>query len=223
MKTMEAFKTIKQNLLKSVLFILVSASAFISNARTGTHPVNPANFTAVLNNNNKVDLKWSTETETNLSHFIVEKSTDGKNFSDAALVFAYGNTTSESDYAFADNISKIKSGFIYYRLVTINADGTMQYSDKRIIKIGKQTDNSYIIIANLNPGTNELKVTIPSKWQNKKVVYELFNANGHAFNMTETNNSNKTETLNVNGLTPGFYIVSVTCNGETAQQKIVKQ
>jgi hypothetical protein len=40
--------------------------------------------------------------------------------------------------------------------------------------------------------------------------------------MTETDNSNKIETLNVDGLTPGIYILSVTCNGETAQQKIIK-
>ena len=88
-------------------------------------------------NTNKVDLKWSTETETNLSHFIVERSIDGINFSDAALVFAYDNTTTKSDYAFADNISKLQSAVVYYRISSIGSDGKNQYSDIRIIRTDK--------------------------------------------------------------------------------------
>ncbi|MEI2740432.1 MAG: hypothetical protein V9F01_16790 [Chitinophagaceae bacterium] len=39
-----------------------------------TLPVKLSSFSATLNNNSKVDLKWSTATETNLSHFVVERS-----------------------------------------------------------------------------------------------------------------------------------------------------
>ena len=131
-------KTLTQNLLKAMLVLLVSASTIASNA-SNTVPVKPASFTAAFNNNNtkKVDLKWSTEIETNLSHFIVERSIDGVNFSDAALVFAYGNTTAKSDYAFADNINRILSGSVYYRIISISEDGKTMYSDVRIIKINK--------------------------------------------------------------------------------------
>jgi hypothetical protein len=127
---MKTIKTLKQNILKSALFILFSF---------GIAPAKPASFTAVVNNNNnnRVDLKWSTEAETNLSHFIVERSTDGINFSDAALVFAYGNTTSKSDYVFADNISKVESGIIYYRITSIGTDGKTQQSDIQVIHTSK--------------------------------------------------------------------------------------
>jgi hypothetical protein len=139
---MKTIETLKQNLLKSVLFIFISASALVANARTssnGTTLVKPTAFTAVVNNsnNNKVDLKWSTETETNLSHFIVERSIDGINFSDAALVFAYGNTTAKSDYIFSDNISKIKSTTVYYRISSIGTDGKNQSSDIVVIRTDK--------------------------------------------------------------------------------------
>jgi hypothetical protein len=135
MKTMKTIVTLKQNLLKTALFILLSATTIMAEARSAS--VNPSSFTAVLNNNNRVDLKWSTETETNLSHFIVERSKDGISFSDAALVFAYGNTTSKSDYIFSDNISKIQAGVIYYRISSIGADGKVQYSDIQVIHTGK--------------------------------------------------------------------------------------
>ncbi len=134
-------KTLTQNLLKSALVLLVSVLSLTSNARSssnGISPVKLASFTAAVNNtNNKVDLKWSTETETNLNYIMVEKSTDGVNFKDAALVFTYGNTTVKSDYSFADNISKIKSGAVYYKLRSVAVDGTTQYSETLTVVISK--------------------------------------------------------------------------------------
>jgi hypothetical protein len=135
-------KTLTQTLLKSALVLLVSVLSLTSNARsssTGISPVKLVSFTASVNNtnNSKVDLKWSTETETNLNYIMVEKSTDGVNFKDAALVFTYGNTTAKSDYSFADNISKIKSGAVYYKLRSVAVDGTTQYSETLTVVISK--------------------------------------------------------------------------------------
>lgn len=188
-----------------------------------TLPVKLSSFSATLSNTNKVDLKWSTATETNLSHFIVERSTDGANYSDAGMVFAYGNTTSKVDYALADNISSIQSGVIYYRLRSVDVDGKNQYSDVRIIRIGKQSDNNITILAYPNPVSNEIRITIPANWQNKKVVYEVFSLAGQTAKKIQSANSSQTETLNVSNLNSGMYIVKVTCEGQTAQQKIVKQ
>lgn len=140
MKTMKTLVTLKQNLRKPVLFFFVSALSLIAKASpssVSTPPVKLASFTAVLNNSNtnKVDLKWSTETESNLNHIMVERSTDGINFSDAALVFTYGNTTAKSDYSFADNISKVKAAVIYYRLRSVDVDGTTQVSAIQVINL----------------------------------------------------------------------------------------
>ena len=139
---MKTLVTLKQTLLKSALVLFVSALSLIANAgslSTGTPLVKLASFTAAVNNtnNNKVDLKWSTEAETNLNYIMVEKSTDGVNFKDAALVFTYGNTTAKSDYSFADNISKIKSGVVYYKLRSVAVDGTVQYSETLTVVISK--------------------------------------------------------------------------------------
>lgn len=74
-----------------------------------------------------------------------------------------------------------------------------------------------------NPVINELQITIPANWQNKKVSYEIFNPNGQVANKTDRANSSQTETMNVNSLNSGLYIVKVTCEGQTAIQKIIKQ
>jgi hypothetical protein len=187
-----------------------------------TLPVQLKNFTAQLNNN-KVDLKWVTSTEINTSHFVIEKSLDGINFSDAGTVFAFGNSTDEKNYSFTDNINVSQASVIYYRLRTVDVDGKSGYSATRIIRIGKQTGQTISILTYPNPVSNELRITLPDNWQNKKVTFEIFNANGQVSKRTESANSGQTETLNVSNLVRGFYFVRASCEGQTAQQKIVKQ
>jgi hypothetical protein len=158
---MKIFVPFRQKILQSVFCIFIAASAVNTNAQSSTGlqtgsaakvivnmPANKlASFTAILNNNNKVELKWTTETETNLSHIMVEKSLDGKNFKDAALVFTYGNTTTRSDYAFDDQVSKISSGGVYYRLRSVDTNGTTQFSDTRFIEISKDADYGKTVLA----------------------------------------------------------------------------
>jgi Secretion system C-terminal sorting domain len=187
-----------------------------------TLPVKLASFTATLNNK-KADLKWSTATEINLNYFMVEKSTDGTNFTDAGMVFAYGNTTDRMNYSFSDNVSNIENGVVYYRLRSVDIDGRTQLSETRMIRIKKSEVNSITIIAYPNPVSNQLQVTIPANWQNKKVVYDVVALNGQLSRRNESASSSQTETINVTNLAPGMYFVRVSCQGQTAQQKIVKQ
>ncbi|HKC36135.1 MAG TPA: T9SS type A sorting domain-containing protein, partial [Chitinophagaceae bacterium] len=185
-------------------------------------PVQLKYFTAQLNNN-KVDLKWVTSTEINTSHFVIEKSLDGRNFSEAGTVFAFGNTTEEKNYNFTDNINGLQAAVIYYRLRTVDVDGKSGYSATRIIRVGKQTEQTISILTYPNPVSNELRITMPNDWQNKKVTFEIFNVSGQVSKRTESTNSGQTETLNVSNLIRGLYFVRASCEGQTAQQKIVKQ
>ena len=187
-----------------------------------TLPVVLKYFTAQLINN-KVDLKWATATEINASHFVIERSYNGSNFSDVATVLAFGNTTDEKSYQFADNSFASDKQIIYYRLRQVDADGKMDYSATRIIRLGK-SQGIATILTFPNPVISEARITVPSEWQSKKVTYEIVNANGQTVRKTESASSSQTETVNVSTLwARGFYVVKVSCNGEVAQQKIVKQ
>ncbi|MBL0305987.1 MAG: T9SS type A sorting domain-containing protein [Chitinophagaceae bacterium] len=188
---------------------------------SSTLPVSLTAFSASLNNN-KVDLTWSTASEINVSHFVVEKSTDGTNYNDAGIVFAYGTATGKADYKLSDNIANDQAKIIYYRLRSVDIDGKGQLSATRIIRRNNQEENKITILTYPNPVSNELRITVPANWQNKKAVYEVFNANGQIAKRREASNSSQTETINVTNLVPGFYIVRVSCEGQIAQQKIVK-
>jgi hypothetical protein len=185
-------------------------------------PVKLVSFTATLNNN-KVDLNWITATEINVSHFVVESSNDGIHFKEAGVVFAKGNSTEIKNYSIVDNSVSNEATLVYYRLRTTNMDGKNEYSSIQIVRIYRQPVNSIHILSYPNPVTDELHVTIPAAWQNKKVSYELFNTGGQVSKKIEIVKGSQIETLNVRNLNPGLYIVRVSCEGQSAQQKIIKQ
>jgi Secretion system C-terminal sorting domain len=191
-------------------------------APLSTLPVKMYSFTANLNSS-KVDLKWVTASEINVSHFIIEKSTDGINFNEAGVMFAYGNAVDKTTYTHSDNVNTNQAGVIYYRIRSVDNDGKTELSETRIIRISKQAEKIVSITTYPNPVSNEVRVTIPANWQNKKLVYEIYNASGRIAKRIETANSNQTEIINVSTFAPGFYIVRVNYAGETAQQKIIKQ
>ncbi len=203
--------------------VSINNSCTIGQPLLVTLPVKLISFTANLVKS-KVNLTWTTSQESNTSHFVIERSYDGVNFSDAGVMFAYGNSNEVRNYSFADNGADLQATIIYYRLHMVDTDGKSSYSPTRIIRmISSNTGNETAILSYPNPVGNELRITIPAAWQNKKVTYEILSTNGQLAKKTEVINSSQTETLNVSGLIPGFYLVRATCNGESAQQKIIKQ
>ncbi len=184
-------------------------------------PVKLISFNAGLKDT-KVDLTWSTASQENLSHFIIQRSTDGKIFSDAGIVLSVANSSQVKNYSMKDDISSVSSNMLYYRLCTVDIDGRTEFSDVRIIRLEKQTGRNIAVATFPNPVVSELFVTIPTEWQNRKVSYELINLKGQLSMKTLNNSSSQTQSLNVNNLTPGMYIMKVTCEGQTAQQKVIK-
>jgi hypothetical protein len=187
-------------------------------------PVTLTSFTAFLNNS-KVDLKWKTALEVNVNYYTVERSLDGINYSDAGIVFAVGNAAaSENLYSLTDNLVNVKSPVVYYRIRSVDIDGKSKVSEIRIVRLAKQdAPNSFTILTYPNPVSNELRITNPASWQNKKVTYEFFSLNGQLANKSTIAAASQTEATNISKLQPGIYMVKATCEGQIATQKIVKQ
>lgn len=75
-------------------------------------------------------LSWKTGAEVNSSHFIIERSNDGRNFESIGMVDAVGFSDQVVDYGFVDQ--NPVEGNNYYRLVQIDLDGTT-YVKKMIV------------------------------------------------------------------------------------------
>ncbi|MFN6946036.1 MAG: glycosyl hydrolase family 8 [Cytophagaceae bacterium] len=79
-------------------------------------------------------LSWITASEKNNSHFVVERSADGKEFEPLSRLTGNGTTSSLSEYNYTDN--NPLGGTSYYRLVQYDYDGTESHSPVRNVEKG---------------------------------------------------------------------------------------
>jgi hypothetical protein len=119
-------------------------------------PVKLANFAATLLDN-QVQLNWQTAQEQNSSHFEIERSADGRNFDMIGQVNALGNSSTLANYNHNDKLNASIAALtnIYYRLKSVDVDGTFSYS--KIISIHlKKTYESLLLYP--NPAKDDVNV-----------------------------------------------------------------
>jgi hypothetical protein len=148
MKTILSLTTGLQKFLIVITFGLLSLAAHstgnddsIQAIASPAAKVNQVSFTA-LTNNNKAELTWTAAPGVKVSHFVIEKSTDGINYHDAAVIFAFEDVTDKIDYRYADKLNNDQPGVVYYRVCVIAENGKADYSDTRIIRTTGQTANT---------------------------------------------------------------------------------
>ncbi len=166
------------------------------------------------------ELKWSTDNEINTERFEVENSINGNTYSVIATIATKGNNSSlVNNYGYLHK--NPAEGINYYRLRMIDIDGKYKYSP--VIKIENAFEKQISILTYPNPASSELRITIPAVWQNKPVTYEIVSLTGQVVSKTARAAAGQTETTEISKLQAGFYMVKVTCDGQVATQKIVKQ
>jgi hypothetical protein len=184
-----------------------------------TLPARLTNFSAVYDRT-AIALSWQTELEQNFSHFVIEKSEDGKSYAETALVFSAGET--KGDYRFTDKNLSSATGIIYYRLKTVDKTGDATYSSIRLIKLAKDEVKALALAAYPNPAVNEIRVTFPENWQGKNVMVELVNSTGLTVQKVRAQTASQTETLQLQALSKGFYVIKASHNNEVLYQQIIK-
>ncbi|MBS1603346.1 MAG: hypothetical protein JST42_11805 [Bacteroidetes bacterium] len=106
-----------------------------------TLPVTYVSFTAVRNAGD-VTLDWTTATETNNSHFEVERSLDGSDWTTIGTVAA-GTGARENSYHFTDAMASGTE--IWYRLRQVDLDGQAQCS--HIVLVAGATTAKTTVVA----------------------------------------------------------------------------
>jgi hypothetical protein len=71
-------------------------------------------------------LLWSTLSEINNDRFIIERSSNGKDFKPVGVVKGIGNSSSINEYYFSDN--KVNSDAYYYRIRQVDVNGRYMFS-----------------------------------------------------------------------------------------------
>ena len=105
-----------------------------------------------------VALKWTTSTEWNSHHFIVQKSVDGKNFTNMAIVAAAVPAAPGNTYMAEDKTPATGNNF--YRIVSVDYREQKQFSHN--IKVSFEPTLFYAGEVYSNPVLNEINIRLAS-------------------------------------------------------------
>lgn len=97
-------------------------------------PISLVSFKGTIINKSTL-LTFSTATETNNSHFVIERSGDARTFAEIGQVRGAGTTQEPHEYTFTDE--KPMNGTNYYRLRQVDFDGTESFSPVVSVVFGK--------------------------------------------------------------------------------------
>lgn len=182
-------------------------------------PVKLESFTAVYAKKT-VNLSW-TAAEENFSHYVLQRSGDGKNFSDIALILTDGGAMRTNSYTYKDAIVGSATGSLFYRLQAVDKTKESTYSEVRVIRLGKETE-TLALQTYPNPATDQVRVTLPASWQGKAVSLELYSSTGTRIQNQKFSSASQTETMQLGSVSKGFYLVKASCGNEAAQQRVIK-
>jgi len=161
-----------------------------------------------------VILDWTTASESNSSHFVVERSTNGYQFVGIGEVQAAGHSNTLIDYAFLD--PSPQRGINYYRLKQVDIDGTTELSDIVPIRFDQPVSlgSPYP-----NPAHNEVRLDLTVE-KEQLLQFAVVDASGR-YVRTESMSfpeGNATYRAAVDDLQQGVYLLLVTdVHGETLQ------
>ncbi len=145
-----------------------------------TLPVSLLNFSA-KKKNTSIDLSWATEAESDMSHYELQRSPDGRNYLSIYTIQSR-NIISRMNYSYNDN--KPLSGISYYRLKMVEVDGSISYS--KIVTVQFATGNTVTIYPTLWKKGATLNISNPN---NEKLTAYFFTVTGQQAGISITANS----------------------------------
>lgn len=169
---------------------------------------------AALSKGNAVTLNWKTLQESNTSHFAVQHSTDGKNYTTVTSVAAQGNSDLTNAYSFVHRSPNTK-GNNFYRLQLVDKDAKIGFSPVRVVRYSNGQVKALVITP--NPVSNLLNLSVQ-----ERVEMKLTDMNGRILKtqvLAEGNHS-----IDVSSLQPGVYVLNAYKEGALVEtQRVVKQ
>lgn len=174
--------------------------------------------------NSDITLSWKTATEINNSHFVIERSTNGVEFSSIGQTAGRGNSNVVNSYSFTDlNTPNVN---LYYRLQQVDFNANKSYSAIVLVRTTKNLQPTLSIFPNpvqhhkANINTSNIangRYTLSVKSvDGKNILYSVENiiANNQAFQLQLPES-----------IQSGVYLLQITNNVGTVNlsQKLVLQ
>lgn len=164
-------------------------------------------------------LYWTTSSEQNNSHFILEGSEDGQAWSEIGTVEGEGTTSESVNYSLEDNL--ISARLTYYRLVQVDYDGKSTMS-QTIVLVRESEKNSIVSPLFPNPSPGDFHFNYGGRDFKTPISINVYNNLGQIVMTQEYDKFNKYVSLNFNGndLVDGIYQVEISQGENSEIQRI---
>lgn len=190
-------------------------SQFAINKGSAVLPVELLHFNVKKSSKNTALINWSTAAEINTSHFEVQKSSNGQQFTFLNKVNAKGDDYSGHDYIIEDPAPF--EGLTYYRLKIIDQDGSHSFSPIRTIQLNGLPEK---IMVYPNPIAESQFLQIQSNLS-EALKFELYNSSGKLVKKVFlTSGSGE---INIKDIAQGAYFYRVTGNSYMKNGTLVIQ
>jgi hypothetical protein len=189
---------------------------------TGSNPL-PVTLISfnVKENKGMADITWATATESNSSYFMVQRSSNGKDFTNLVRVNAAGNSNVIKNYKAND--PNPLPGISYYRLHQVDVNGASEnFAPKSFIMKSKETIKSFSTYP--NPFKSDLTMSFESI-VSENMTMNIYTPQGvlvYSSVISVEKGKNAIELPALNKLMAGTYIITLG-EGETkVKQTFVK-
>lgn len=183
-------------------------------------PVHLTSFQGNMNKNNKVTLNWTVADNETANSFEVERSTNGKDFTTAGVVFASEKTGTEN-YMFYETYTG--SDKVMYRLKMIDKHHEIDYSKILVFSTKASATNDIKIIG--NPVNDKLTFSYSSS-ASETVMVKVYDIAGKTMMSQKMKSAegNNMVSLSLNStFVTGMYVVEVSNGTDRQVTKFVKQ
>jgi|GEM_PF-149723 len=180
-------------------------------------PVELISFSA-NNVGDKIELSWTTATETNNAGFEIQRSIDNKEFVTVGYVEGKGTSTERQSYTYIDNISGSK---FYYRLKQVDFNGSYKYSNIVEVVTVPQKFNLFQNYPNpFNPST-KISYSLPKESFVTLKVYDVL-GNEIAILVNEKKSVGNYEVnFDATKLSSGIYYYKLTAGNFSQVKKMI--
>lgn len=178
---------------------------------TNTSHLMPVEMTllyGVCIDDNVVELRWQTASETNNSYFAILRSFDGVHFVEIDYITGAGTTTEMNNYVYYDVDDN--DGIVYYKLRQVDYDGN--YTDSKVIAVQTCGKNARFSITD-----EEIEVFFRNPQANYVVITSV---TGQIFYSKKF--TNVEEARIAVPQRKGIYIISVIDNKQITSEKFIR-
>ncbi len=190
-------------------------SSVIDGNNLGALPVELISFKAAWKEKGKTaKIDFTTDKESGICCFDIEKSTDGFTFTSIGSIPAK-NTSAIQQYSFVDNDAKNKNQF--YRLKIKGETGKVEYSNIQQLQNNSATE----ILVFPNPTTDVLQLQLNKVFG--KMNAQVVNSAGQIVKQLRLSATNQTITIPVQNLAAGKYWLQLQSGDEKQVLQFVKQ